>query len=79
MRQYAEERADREGEATHHRDLHAEWYSRHAETAGLELMGAQQVIWLKRIDADHESLLAAALVRPAPRGADRSLALVSRL
>jgi len=80
VRQYAAEEAEREGEATHDRDLHAEWYSRYADRAGLELMGAQQVIWLKRIDADHENLLAASRwFAQLPENADRGLALVSRL
>jgi len=56
VRQYAAERLGAEPEAECVRTRHARYYLQLAEQAYRELRGAQQMVWLARLDAEHDNL-----------------------
>jgi predicted ATPase len=55
IREYATERLDESGEAPEMRQRYANWYLDLAERAYPELRGADQVIWLERLEQDHDN------------------------
>lgn len=59
VRQYALERLSESGEADEYRRRYAEHYLALAEAADPQLLGSEQVIWLRRLDAEHDNLRAA--------------------
>ena len=59
IRQYALEVLERSGEAHDVRDRHAALFASLAEQAHTELRGPSQVVWMHRIDQEHDNLRAA--------------------
>ncbi|MDX2151928.1 MAG: protein kinase [Bryobacteraceae bacterium] len=59
MREYAVELLVRSGEEEQVRRAHADWVTNLAEAAGEALTGEQQGVWLRRLDADHDTVRAA--------------------
>jgi non-specific serine/threonine protein kinase len=59
LRQYAHERLEARGELEAIRRRHAAYFLGLATEAGRELLGADQVRWLDRLDRDHDNLHAA--------------------
>ncbi|MBI3659129.1 tetratricopeptide repeat protein [Candidatus Acetothermia bacterium] len=58
VRQYAREKLEESGEATSLRQSHLDFFLRLAERAEPELKGADQTIWLGRLEAEHDNLRA---------------------
>ena len=59
LRQFALERLTERGELDAIRRRHAAYYLRFTVEAGRQLLGSEQVIWLDRLDRDHDNLHAA--------------------
>jgi len=59
LRQYAAEQLEADGETAPTRDRHLAFYLALAETAEPELRGAQQELWIDRLEAEHDNLRAA--------------------
>lgn len=59
IRQFALERLQRSGRMDDARDRHAQWALEFAENAEGHLQTHEQIVWLTRLDQDHENLLAA--------------------
>lgn len=59
LREFALDLVEASGEADELRARHASWYLEWAERAEEELVGPEQTIWLRRLEADHGNLLAA--------------------
>jgi predicted ATPase len=59
MREYALERLGVSGDGTRVRQRHADYYSALAEAAAPRLQSAEQVVWLDRLEAEHDNLRAA--------------------
>ena len=59
VRQYGQERLAAAGGAERLRDRHLAWYLALAEEAAPHLVGAEQVTWLDRLEAEHDNLRAA--------------------
>ncbi|HKP53057.1 MAG TPA: tetratricopeptide repeat protein [Chloroflexia bacterium] len=59
IREYALEELALQGEDDAIRYLHAEYYLAMAEAADLNLTGAEQKLWLDRLERDHDNLRAA--------------------
>jgi len=58
MRQYANEKLVESGKSDALRDRHLDYFLTLAETAQPHLQSAEQVEWLKQLDAEHENLRA---------------------
>jgi predicted ATPase/class 3 adenylate cyclase len=58
IRQYAGDRLFEAGETAHVRDRHAEWFLSFAEAAAAELRGADQALWLARLEEEYDNLRA---------------------
>jgi predicted ATPase/class 3 adenylate cyclase len=58
MRQYSRERLEESGSDLAVRERHRDYFLALAEAANAKLMGADQVAWLQRLDAEHENLRA---------------------
>ncbi len=58
IRQYAREKLERRGEAAELRTRHAEYFRDLAERAEPELRGPDQVVWLDRLQLEHDNLRA---------------------
>jgi predicted ATPase len=59
IRQYGVEKLGEQQEAVAARDRHGDFYLRVAEAAAQHLERAEQAIWLKHLEADHDNLRAA--------------------
>jgi non-specific serine/threonine protein kinase len=59
VRQYGQERLEAHGEATDVREGHLRWCLALAEEAESRLRGSEQVLWLARLEAEHDNLTAA--------------------
>jgi non-specific serine/threonine protein kinase len=59
VREYGLDQLDQHGELPAARRAHAAWYRALAEIAGPRVMDTDQVIWLDRLEADHDNLRAA--------------------
>jgi len=59
VRQYARDRLLEAGEAATVRERHLDWYLALAERAEPEFRGAEQLVWLNRLEAEHDNLRAA--------------------
>src|SRR5437660_7150334 len=58
IREYGLEALEVSGEMEITRQAHAEFYLRLAEEAEPELRGAQSVLWLERLEREHDNLRA---------------------
>jgi predicted ATPase/DNA-binding SARP family transcriptional activator len=58
VRQYAAEKLEQAGEATHTRKQHAAYFLGLAQAAEPKLRGPEQSIWLARFEAEHDNLRA---------------------
>jgi predicted ATPase len=80
VRQYAQELLRASGEEDATRTRHLKHYVAMAEAARTALFGAQQALWLARLDHERENLLAAhAWCDHAPEGVELGFTLVSGL
>jgi len=59
VRQYGRDRLLESGEAAEVQKRHRDWYLRLAEDAEPRLDGADQAVWLNRLDRDHDNFRAA--------------------
>jgi len=59
VRQYGAQHLERAGEATALRDRHLAWYVALAEQAAPALLGGEPVVWLARLEREHDNLGAA--------------------
>ncbi len=59
IREYAQDRLVRSGQEPALQQLHAAYYLAFAEQAEPALRGAQQMLWLERLECDHNNLRAA--------------------
>src|SRR5205823_7140008 len=59
VRQYARDRLLEAGEAAAVRGRHRDWFLALAEQAEPELRGPEQVVWLERLEREHDNLRAA--------------------
>lgn len=59
VREFGLDQLDQQGELPAARRAHAAWYCALSESAGPRVMDADQVIWLERLEADHDNLRAA--------------------
>jgi non-specific serine/threonine protein kinase len=59
IRQYARDRLVESGEAAAVRSRHLEWFVGVAERAAPELRGTDQVLWLNRLEQEHDNFRAA--------------------
>jgi predicted ATPase/class 3 adenylate cyclase len=59
IRELARERLEEHGEVEELSRRHAAYFTALADTADTELHGAQQVIWLRRLDAEYDNIRAA--------------------
>jgi len=59
IREYALDQLVRAGELDAVRQRHAEYYTAFAEQAGAELRGSRRLIWLDRLETEHDNLRAA--------------------
>jgi len=78
IRQYAGEALRDAGEADAARDRHRDWYLAWAERAAPEVTARDQLVWLARLEAEHDNLRAA-LERSRGDGSDRELRLAAAL
>ena len=69
VRQYAQEKLEESGEAEANWRRHAEFFLALAEEAEPELWGPDQVVWLERLEVEHDNMRAA-LSRSIERGED---------
>src|SRR5206468_8226074 len=58
LRDYSLERLQASGEEEGIRGLHAEYYLALAQAADVKLRGAEQLIWLDRLEQEHDNLRA---------------------
>jgi tetratricopeptide (TPR) repeat protein len=80
IREYAMERLEASGEPEPLRRRHTKYYLTLAETAELQLFGAEQAAWLDRLEATHDNLRAAlAWSQTAADGAEIGARLASAL
>jgi tetratricopeptide (TPR) repeat protein len=59
IRQFAHEKSSESGELTQVRDRHLDFYAQFAEDAEPKLRGADQMLWLNRMEAERDNLRAA--------------------
>jgi predicted ATPase/class 3 adenylate cyclase len=59
IHEYAREKLEESGEAQELRRLHAEYFLAMAEEAEPHMTGPEQVVWLDRLEAEHDNLRAA--------------------
>jgi non-specific serine/threonine protein kinase len=59
LREYAVEQLEESGEAQDIRDMHVQHFLAFASRARLELVGAAQAAWYRRVDEERENILAA--------------------
>jgi non-specific serine/threonine protein kinase len=59
IRQYARDKLVESGEASAARDRHLDYFLQFAETAAPALRHADQLVWLARLDVEHDNLRAA--------------------
>jgi predicted ATPase len=79
IRQYAREKLLEAGEAEAVRERHLEYFLRFAEEAEPRLRGAEQLVWLERVESEHDNLRTA-LAWALERGKrDRPLELAGAL
>jgi predicted ATPase/DNA-binding SARP family transcriptional activator/DNA-binding CsgD family transcriptional regulator len=59
VRQYAAEKLEKSGEADNERDRHTEFFAMLSEEAEAGLLGAEQGLWLDRLQTEHDNIRAA--------------------
>ena len=79
IREYAGERLLAEGEAESVRDGHLRYFVVLSEETKAKLMGAEQAVWLLRLEAEHENLRAALEWDLASPGSRRGLRICAAL
>ncbi len=79
IRDYATERLTAAGEADRIHAAHLRYYTTLAETAGSHLRGPAQLVWLERLEAEHDNCRAALHGAVAQETAEPALQLSSAL
>ena len=80
VRQYAQERLAESGEADLWRTAHRDYFQRMAKEAQVKVAGAEQVLWLQRLKAEHDNLRAAMdFCLESPGGAKAGLQMAGDL
>jgi tetratricopeptide (TPR) repeat protein len=79
VRQYASGKLEEAGDAEATRDRHAAYFLALAEAAARELRGPQQLDWLDRLEAEHDSLRAALTWSVAAGGTETGVRLAGSL
>jgi predicted ATPase/DNA-binding CsgD family transcriptional regulator len=79
IHEYALEQLDRSEEAGAIRRAHAEYFVSVAEAAQLDLSGPSSILWLNRLEAEHDNLRAAVRWSVENRNAELALRLCSAL
>jgi predicted ATPase/DNA-binding CsgD family transcriptional regulator len=79
VRQYAGDRLEAAGEAEAARDRHLDHFLAFAEAAHPEMVGADQDVWLARVEAEHDNLRAALDWGLAAEGPERGRRLAAAL
>ena len=79
VREFARERLETSSEADALKRQHAAYFLELAETADVQLMGAQQQAWLARLEAEHDNLRAAFAWCAEQRADQLALRLVGAL
>lgn len=79
VREFGLDQLEQHGEVLASRRAHAAWYRTLAETAGPRVMDADQVIWLDRLEADHDNLRAALAYALAHDDPETALAMGAAL
>jgi predicted ATPase/DNA-binding SARP family transcriptional activator len=77
--EYARDELEKSGQAEAARTRHADWYLDLAERADSELRGAQQGVWLARLECEHDNLRAALLWARESSDDERRLRLAAAL
>lgn len=72
IRQYAREKLFELGEGEQVRERHLEFFAKFAEEADAKLNGADQVVWLNRLESEHDNLRAALQWSIESQGLDRT-------
>jgi non-specific serine/threonine protein kinase len=79
IRQYGRERLEERGEFEPTRDRHASYFALLAGRAEPELEGPEQVLWLDRLEEEHDNFRVAIVRAIETRDAERGLRLMSGL
>jgi predicted ATPase/DNA-binding SARP family transcriptional activator len=80
VKQYAAERLEASDEIEPGRTRHRDWFLALSEEAEPQLKGAEQEVWLRRLETEHENLRAAlAWSRAEAKGAETELRLAGEL
>ena len=79
LRSYGLERLEERGELDTMRARHASYFLAFAEPAGLALRGANQPLWLERLELEHDNLRAALSWASADGDAETAVRLASSL
>jgi non-specific serine/threonine protein kinase len=79
IREYAAERLDESDEAPESRRRHARWYLDLAERAYPELRGADQAIWLERLEQEHDNFRSVLDLKLSAGESDAALRLAGAL
>jgi predicted ATPase len=79
VREYAAERLEAADEAEEVRHQHATWYVNHVEEASRQLLGPNQALVLKRIDAAYDNILGALIWLIGRRRIEQALRLATSL
>jgi non-specific serine/threonine protein kinase len=79
IREYAGEKLAKAGEEASVRDRHLEYFAASAEEAEPQLFSPEQVLWLNRLEAQHDDFRAAAVWSLERKAANSALRLVGAL
>ena len=78
VRQYGRNRLS-DADHARARERHLEFFLELAEQAELQLLGGNQIVWLQRLDREHDNMRTALEWSQGPGGAERGLRLASAL
>ncbi|GAA5026212.1 BTAD domain-containing putative transcriptional regulator [Actinopolymorpha pittospori] len=77
VRAYGQERIAEAGERVAVMTAHARCFTRYAETASVQLRGPNQLVWLARLRAEHQNVVAAIRTSVEIQSADLAVRLVA--